>query len=304
MRIAHLSDLHCLALDGVRASRFLNKRLTGWANLKLKRASKHRAAYVHAIAREIARENVDHVVVTGDLTNLALEGEFELARDVLQHELGLEPARVTIVPGNHDAYTAGAVESRRFESFFSPWLESDLPHLQADVGCGRFPIVKLRGPTAIVALSTAVSQPPLVAAGELGGPQMTAFMRILTHPEVTKRMLVLALHHPVVHAWSRMKAKMEGLRDAPVLLDAMRRLPRALVLHGHLHRREERTITTYLGKLTQVGATSASLHDELPDRMAGFNLYDLDAEGNIENIEARVYDPAKSGFNVRAIPKI
>ena len=33
--------------------------------------------------REIARIGPDHVVVTGDLTNLALEGEYELAREVL-----------------------------------------------------------------------------------------------------------------------------------------------------------------------------------------------------------------------------
>ena len=46
MRIAHFSDLHLLALDGVPSWRFLNKRLTGLANLRLKRASIHRSEYV------------------------------------------------------------------------------------------------------------------------------------------------------------------------------------------------------------------------------------------------------------------
>ncbi len=83
MRIAHFSDLHLLSLEGVPAWRFLNKRLTGWVNLRLKRGHMHKASYVRAIAREIARSRIDHVVVTGDLTNLALEPEFELARGVL-----------------------------------------------------------------------------------------------------------------------------------------------------------------------------------------------------------------------------
>ena len=98
MRIAHFSDLHLLALDGVPARRFLNKRLTGWANLRLKRRSIHRAQYVRAIAREIGRLGVDHAVVTGDLTNLALETEFALARQVIEQDLGMDPASVTIVP--------------------------------------------------------------------------------------------------------------------------------------------------------------------------------------------------------------
>ena len=39
MRIAHLSDLHLLSLTGVPLRRFLNKRISGYANLRLKRGS-------------------------------------------------------------------------------------------------------------------------------------------------------------------------------------------------------------------------------------------------------------------------
>ena len=46
MRIAHFSDLHVLALDGVPTHRFLNKRFTGWVNLRVKRAHKHRPSHV------------------------------------------------------------------------------------------------------------------------------------------------------------------------------------------------------------------------------------------------------------------
>ena len=61
MRIAHFSDLHLLSLEGVGPLRFLNKRLTGYANLRLKRGSIHRSEYVRTIAREIARQAVDHL---------------------------------------------------------------------------------------------------------------------------------------------------------------------------------------------------------------------------------------------------
>ena len=84
MRVAHFSDLHVLALEGVARSRFFNKRFTGWVNLRVKRSHKHRPGHLRAVAQEITRAKVDHVVITGDLTNLALEGEFEAVRALLE----------------------------------------------------------------------------------------------------------------------------------------------------------------------------------------------------------------------------
>jgi 3',5'-cyclic AMP phosphodiesterase CpdA len=302
MRIAHFSDLHLLSLDGVPARRFLNKRFTGWVNLRLKRGSIHRSAYVRAIAREIARLDVGHVVVTGDLTNLALEPEYELVRDLFERDLALDASRVTIVPGNHDLYTRGALTSRRFERYLGPYLASDLPELAVDVGGARFPVVKLREDVAVVALCSAVPRAPLVAAGELGDEQLRAFVRVLAHPEVARRMLVIALHHPPEHGWSALKAHVDGLRDAPALLAALRSLSTGLVLHGHLHRRIQRSVRTEAGQLLQVGATSASLHHGAEDRMAGFNVYELRA-GESTRVEAHVYAPTDGTFHLESIPK-
>ena len=302
MKIAHFSDLHLLSLEGVPVHRFLNKRFTGWVNLRLKRGSIHRAAYVRAIAREVARLDVEHVVVTGDLTNLALESEYELVRDLFERDLGLAPARVTIVPGNHDLYTRGALASRRFERYLAPYLVSDLPALAVDVGGGRFPIVKLRGEVAVVALSSAVPRLPLVAAGELGGEQLAALARVLAHPDVVRRTVLVAVHHPAVHEWSRVKTYVEGLRDAAALLAQLRPLARGMLLHGHLHRRIQRLVPTDDGQFLQVGATSASLHHDAPDRMAGFNVYDVGG-AIATRVEAHVYSPDAGTFHVESVPK-
>jgi 3',5'-cyclic AMP phosphodiesterase CpdA len=302
MKIAHFSDLHLLALDGVPAARFLNKRLTGWVNLRLKRGSIHRSSYVRAIAREIARRDVDHVIVTGDLTNLALESEFELARDLFERDLGLDASRLTVVPGNHDLYTRGSLTSRRFEKYFAKWMQSDLPELAVDAGGGRFPVVKLRGDVAIVALSSAVPRLPLVAAGELGRRQLEALSRVLAHPDVVRKVIVLAVHHPAVHDWTRLKTYVEGLRDGASLKTALAPVAHGLFLHGHLHRRVQRALVTQAGQMIQVGATSASLHHDDGDRMAGFNLYDLDGtEG--PRLEAWVYSPGDETFHLESVPK-
>jgi len=304
MRIAHFSDLHVLALDGVEATRFLNKRFTGWVNLKLKRGHKHRTAYVSAIAREVTRAQVDHVVITGDVTNLALENEFEAAKRLLEEDLHLDAKHVTIVPGNHDLYTRGALRAQRFTKYFARYMESDLPELAAEIELGRFPVVKLRGNVAVIGLSSAVPRPPLMASGQLGKKQLDALERILDHPEVRRRMPVVALHHPIHNPPSRMKTFVEGLWDAEQLRAALHRVDHALVLHGHLHGRMQRVVERVAGNILAVGATSASLHHTDPHRMAGFNLYDIDASGQVANVEAHVFDATDEAFHVESVPKL
>lgn len=120
---------------------------------------------------------------------------------------------------------------------------------------------------------------------------------------MTSRTLVLALHHPAVHGWTLVKAYVEGLRDAPALLAELQGVTRGLVLHGHLHRRIQRSVATRAGSVLQVGATSASLHHEEPDRMAGFNVYDLTDAGS-PRVEAHVYSPDSDAFHVESVPKL
>lgn len=304
MRVAHFSDLHVLSLEGVPSHRFLNKRFSGWVNLRLSRGHKHRSAHVGAVAREIARREVDHVVITGDLTNLALEQEFEAVRDLLEQELGLPADAITIVPGNHDLYTQGAMRSRRFTSFFEPYLTSDLPDLAAELPLGRFPIVKLRGPLAIIGLTSAVPRPPLVASGELGARQLDALERILAHDDVKGRTPVLAMHHPVHNPPSKMKTMVEGLWDADALKTALDAQTRGMLLHGHLHIRIQRSLVTRAGKLLSVGATSASLEHENEHKMSGFNLYEFDDAGDLQGVEAHIYDPSNGSFRLESVPKV
>lgn len=304
MRIAHFSDLHVLALQGVPTHRFFNKRFTGWVNLRVKRAHKHRPGHVRAVAREITRAKVDHVVITGDLTNLALEQEFVAVRELLEQDLGLRPDQISAVPGNHDLYTRGAMRDQRFTKYFHDYVASDLPELCADIPLGRFPFVKLRGPCAIIGLSSAVPRPPLMASGQLGKAQLAAFSRILEHPEVKKRTPVILLHHPIHNPPSKVKTLVEGLWDADSLIAKVAGLEHGLLLHGHLHIRRQRALGTPAGELLSVGATSASLDHEHEHKMAGFNLYEFDDAGKLRSVEAHVLDSKQDLFHIEAVPLV
>src|SRR5689334_19419167 len=101
MRIAHLSDVHTLeprpsaygwGLKFVSIGRELDA--TGRMK-KLERAL--------AAAR---RSGADHYVISGDLTEMGTREQFETFAGVL-HASGIDPAAMTLVPGNHDLYTEG-----------------------------------------------------------------------------------------------------------------------------------------------------------------------------------------------------
>jgi 3',5'-cyclic AMP phosphodiesterase CpdA len=300
VRIAHLSDLHLLSLEGVVPYRLLNKRLTGYLNIRFHRKSVHKPRAVKAAARALAGLGVDHVVITGDVSNLALENEFDLVRGFLADDLGLPPDRVSLVPGNHDTYTAGSHRSRRFARAFATYLGSDLPELTLPGEV--FPFVHLRGPAAIIGLSTALPRPPLVASGEIGRPQLDALAKILVHPALQGRTPVILQHHPIHNPPSFARRMLEGLSDAREEAEVLAGVRRGLILHGHLHRRVQRRLATDRGHMEAVGATSASLLHESDARMAGFNVYEIGEDGALGTIASHRMDQETEEFREVGIP--
>lgn len=297
VRIAHFSDLHLLDLTDAVPGRLFNKRFTGYVNLRLKRGHRHKPEPVKLGARALKALKIDHVVITGDVSNLALENEFDRVKDLLEHDLGLGSDSVSIVPGNHDLYTQGSSRKRRFLSWFSSYTSSDLPQ-----GDEAFPFVRLRGPVAIIGLSTAVPRPPLMASGVLGKGQLARLRKLLAHPEVQKRTPVVLQHHPPYNPKGMIKTVLEGLWDAKAEMEAFAETPNALVLHGHWHKRLRHVIPTRAGRIDVVGATSASLLHEDPLKMAGFNVYEMDpASGALSTATTHHYEPATKTFAASAL---
>jgi len=297
LRIAHISDTHVLSRSGTKWREMLfNKRITGYANLLLRRSRVHRRDYLLAVLRAAA-QNADHIVVTGDITNLALESEFEEARALLD----TMRADVTVIPGNHDIYLPSTHRDRRFPHHFATFLQSDLPKYAIDLPAGAFPCVKLRGAAAIIALSSGVPRPPFIAAGFVGHEQLDALRRVLEHPEVARRTPVVLVHHAPIDSRPRWRQLRDGLVDGAGLRETLMPLKRGLVLFGHIHVRVRCTLRTNAGALDVVSASGAALdHPDLSIR-AGFNQYDIDDDGRVARIAAMAVDPSNGSMIVANI---
>lgn len=301
LRIAHVTDLHVLSDTAVEWREMLfNKRITGYANTILRRGRVHRREYLERVLDEATRA-ADHLVVTGDITNLALESEYDEARELLDD--AAESCETTVIPGNHDIYLPPIHQERRFAHHFGQFLGSDFPDLALDLPSGPFPCVKLRGPAAIIGLTSAVPRPPFIAAGFVGEDQLEALSRVLAHPEVGRRLPVILIHHPPVDDRARWRQLRDGLVDAAALRRVLAPLARGLVLFGHLHLRVRCSLRTDAGSLDVVGASGAALDHEDPAIRAGFNVYEIEDDGNIAAIEAQVLDSAGRGFVRTTIPR-
>src|ERR1700689_1486311 len=168
--LAHLSDPHLPPLPSPRLSELMGKRALGYLNWTRNRHQYHRRDVLDVLMSDLQAQVPDHIAVTGDLVNLALEAEFAPALAWLE-SVGA-PDHVTVIPGNHDAYVR--TTQHRFAETFGNYLRGDEPPQE-----GAFPFLRRRGPLALIGVSSAVPTPPLMATGWLGQGQLEALDRLL-----------------------------------------------------------------------------------------------------------------------------
>lgn len=288
--IAQVSDLHVLALEGVSPLRFFNKRLVGVANLLLGRRGAHPPSIQRALVADLRAQALDHVVVTGDLTNLALEPEFAAARRLLEPLGG--PDRLSLVPGNHDVYTRGAERSGRFERYFAPWLGPQTP----PPGDSGYPWHKRVGDVHLVGLCSARARLPLLATGRVGDAQLDRLLALAErHDFRADGAYVIALVHHNLHRRGLRRDRLHGLVDRVRVLAACREAGVDLLLHGHTHVAHRFRV----GDLRVVGCGSSTWSDEDADRVARYNIYRVE-DGALRSLEVRRYDPASGSFTRHA----
>jgi len=278
--LAHLSDPHLGPIPTPRARELANKRGLGFINWYRGRHAIHRPEVLALLERDIAERNADHIAVTGDLVNLALTAEFAAAHQWLAR-LG-PPERVTVVPGNHDAYVrAAAAHPLRY---WGDYMRGDADGpLTAPGAATHFPFVRRRGPLALVGLSTAVPTGPLMATGRLGADQL---MRLADTLEALGRegvFRVVLIHHPPL---SRPSQHLKRLIDAGALRRIIAQHGAELVLHGHAHLHLLAWLDGPNGRVPAVGVPSASAAEDRHGHPAAYNLYTIERAGNGWRCEA------------------
>ncbi len=260
--LAHMSDPHLPPLPKPRASELLGKRALGYLNWTRNRQKYHRREVIDALTEDVTTQAPDHIAVTGDLVNLALNAEFAPALAWLQ-SVGA-PDRVTAIPGNHDAYVRAT--RHRFAEAFADYVSGD-------DNDAAFPTLRRRGPLALIGLSSAVPTPPFMATGTLGRAQLERLERLLAGLANESVFRVLMVHHPL-----RSTSRIKRLTDSAKLTALLRRHGVELILHGHDHVHSVIRIDGANGTIPVVGVPSASAlaHGRYPP--AAYNLFSIERD--------------------------
>jgi len=287
--LAHLSDLHLTTLENAKITQLLNKRLLGYFSWRRKRRIVHSRAIVDALLEDLRLTRPDHVAVTGDLTHLGLPEEFAEAGRWL-HDLGT-PDQVTVIPGNHEAYTGSAWS--RSCAMWAPYLASD-DHSDAG-GTDFFPSLRVRGRVALIGLSSATPSAPYFAIGSLGEKQLTRLGPLLEETRRQELLRVLLIHHPPVPGTAKWRKR---LVDSAALQKVLARHGAELILHGHTHTPTRSEVRIPTGSITTIGAPSSSELNPWTGRCAKYNVYRMRPVGPDWEVTKfiRAYSPAEGRF--------
>lgn len=194
MKFAHLSDLHF---------------------------GHHDEAVSSTLVAELARQELDLVVVSGDFTQRGTEAEFAVARAFID---SLDTP-VFAVPGNHDV-----PQRNLWRRFIDPYA-----HYRQYIAEDLEPYLELGG-VAFVGLKTPHRAMPEFnwSQGSFGRRQLADLARRFEQASPSALRVVVA-HHPLLTPETEMSVKMQRVRRADLALQTFASLGVRLVLSGHFH---------------------------------------------------------------------
>ncbi len=242
MRIAHLSDLH-LSPDHFP----------------------ERTEMFYEILSTCKTLAVDHIVITGDITNQAKPKEFAHARSILRDCGYLDPAKLTVTIGNHDIFggpyyaedvltfpgfckkTDYHAKVKEFYGAFHETFEGCKYFSSTSI----FPFVKILKDVALVGINSVAQwnslTNPLGSNGDVEKQQLKKLDEIFSGEMLKGKTIVVLIHHHfnkmeskksagnLERLWHAIESSTMKLWNKKRLFKLFHASSVTKVLHGHVH---------------------------------------------------------------------
>ena len=222
MRLAQLSDLHLLS-DHPRSRSFAAHFVS--LHRRLDRPAR-RAKFVRALAAAHVA-GASHVAISGDLTEVGALPEFEVVAEALGSS-PFAPEQITLVPGNHDAYTCRDGWQRAFEGPLAPYRRTSV------WSSGGVTPVDL-GDVVLLPVDTSRYQTVASSFGVFTRETSEAIHAHFARSVGSAAPRVIVQHHPPFPRKSAAWQYIDGLQGWQSLFDLLETHPSLALLHGHTH---------------------------------------------------------------------
>ena len=220
--IIHISDLHFHSYPK-KLSEFNAKRILGATNLLIRRAREFPLKRAKLLVERIQKMEWDHLVISGDITQLSLEKEFSIAREILDPLL-IKSERVTIIPGNHDRYVFQRQGTDLFTKYFGEFFGKNEIHVS-----------EINQEWILVGWDSAHPNDLRTAAGTVKSSTIKATEKLLHNfPDQTN--FIVVNHYPLTFPedW-KFDRSHELYNLVPVRNWILQNSQIRLYLHGHIH---------------------------------------------------------------------
>ena len=298
--IAHITDVHLPWMPLPRFGEVSAKQALGLLNWYRARRATHTPKALELLLADLAEQQFDHMIVSGDLVNLALTEELEAGAAFLKKVEGFvrggkaqRGAALSFTPGNHDYYAGPAP----FEAggAFTRFMTSDIIGASLGGGTGpQEPFVRLiKNEVVIVGINSAIPTPLFKAYGEVSTYQLAQMGKILKKAKAHGFYRCVVVHHPPL---LKLAGKNREMLNAEAFARTLEEAGADLVLYGHNHRQGYNRLKTVDGPCHLVGAPSASGANAERYDLARYNLFDITREGSSwrTSLSGRGLDPRVS----------
>ena len=220
--IIHISDLHFHSYPQ-KLCEFNAKRILGATNLLIRRAREFPLKRAKLLVERIQKMEWDHLVISGDITQLSLEKEFSLAREILDPLL-IKSERVTIIPGNHDRYINQHDGTDLFTKYFGEFFGKNEIHVS-----------EINQKWVLVGWDSAHPNDLRTAAGTVKSSTIRATEKLLQNFTDQTNFIVVN-HYPLTFPedW-KFDRSHELYNLVPVRNWILQNSQIRLYLHGHIH---------------------------------------------------------------------
>ncbi|AKK20298.1 metallophosphoesterase [Candidatus Liberibacter africanus] len=268
--LAHISDIHLSYPPSF--FELSPKRLIGLANWHFNRKKYFSHATANLLINDIFSHNVDHLSITGDLINFTSKREISAATHWLK-SLG-NPYNISIVPGNHDAYTRKAKAKSLLA--WEQYITSDSYPIDSTKK-NLFPYLRIRDNIALIGCSTAIATPPFTANGYFGQKQAHDTSNLLRKTNKEGLFRVIMMHHPPILDTSSVYNRMFGIKRFKKMIWHE---GAELILHGHTHLNSLHWMENTKKLIPVVGIASASQKINYHKPQASYNLFYIEKKND------------------------